>query len=125
GTILLVIVGVNALIGFYQEFKAEKILDSLKKIISDGALVIRNGKRQEIEQKNLVPGDLVYLEEGSAVPADLRLLRGTHFSTNDFILTGESVPQQKFPDLVIEKPVTLSDQDNLVFMGTTVAKGNA
>src|SRR5690606_30191864 len=46
-------------------------------------------------------------------------------STNDFILTGESVPQQKFPDLVIEKPVTLSDQDNLVFMGTTVAKGNA
>lgn len=125
GTILLVIVLVNALIGFYQEFKAEKILESLKKIIQDSATVIRDGKKQEVEQKNLVPGDLVYLEEGSAIPADVRLLRGTHFTTNDFILTGESVPQEKFPAMVIDKVVTISNQDNSVFMGTTVAKGNA
>lgn len=125
GTILLVIVLVNALIGFYQEFKAEKILDSLKKIIQDKATVIRGGKKQEIEQKELVPGDLVYLEEGSAIPADIRLIKSSHFSTNDFILTGESVPQEKFPDMVIDKVVTISNQDNSVFMGTTVAKGNA
>ncbi len=125
GTILLVIVFVNALIGFYQEFKAEKILDSLKKIIQNKAVVIRDGERMEIDQEKLVPGDLVYMEEGSSVPADIRLTSVTHFSTNDFILTGESVPQEKFADLVIEKTTSLTNQDNLVFMGLTVAKGNA
>ncbi len=125
GTILLVIVLVNAVIGFYQEFKAEKILDSLKAIIQDKAVVIRDGKEAEIPQSQLVPGDLVYLEEGSSIPADIRLTRVTHFSTNDFVLTGESVPQEKFADLVIDGVTSTTNQDNLVFMGLTVAKGNA
>ncbi len=125
GTILLVIVLVNAIIGFYQEFKAEKILESLKKIIQSKATVIRDGQRREISQDQLVPGDLIFLEEGSAVPADIRLIETTNFSTNDFILTGESVPQEKFADLVIKKETTVSNQDNLVFLGITVAKGNA
>lgn len=125
GTILLIIVLVNAIIGFYQEFKAEKILESLKAIIQNKAIVIRDGKRLEIDQKKLVPGDLVYLEEGASVPADLRLTEVIHFSTNDFILTGESIPQEKFAELVIKKETTLTNQDNLVFMGLTVAKGNA
>ena len=125
GTILLVIVFVNSVIGFYQEFKAEKILESLKKIIQSKATVIRDGQKKEISQEDLVPGDLVYLEEGSAVPADIRLTQTTNFSTNDFILTGESVPQGKSADLIIEKKITVTDQDNLVFLGVTVAKGNA
>lgn len=125
GTILLVIVLVNAVIGFYQEYKAEKILDSLKKIIKAKAIVIREGKKVEVDQSKLVPGDLVYLEEGGLVPADIRLIHTTNFSTNDFVLTGESVPQEKFADLVIEKETTLTNQDNLVFMGLTVAKGHA
>jgi Ca2+-transporting ATPase len=125
GTILLVIVLVNAVIGFWQEFKAEKILESLKKIIKDKAVVIRDGKKTEVDQKDLVPGDLVYIEEGDAVPADIRLTETTHFSTNDFILTGESVPQEKSAELVIEEETTVTNQDNLVFMGLTVAKGNA
>ncbi len=125
GTILLVIVFVNAIIGFYQEYKAEKILDSLKKIIRAKAIVIRDGREMEIDQSDLVPGDLVFLEEGSSVPADIRLIRTTNFSTNDFVLTGESVPQEKFADLVIGKETTLTNQDNLVFMGLTVARGNA
>ena len=125
GTILLVIVFVNAVIGFYQEFKAEKILDSLKAIITTKATVIRDGKRLEIPQDELVPGDLIYMEEGSAIPADIRLTETTNFSTNDFILTGESVPQEKRAELLIEKETTLTNQDNLVFMGITVAKGNA
>lgn len=125
GTILLVIVLVNALIGFYQEFKAEKILESLKKIIQAKATVIRDGRKKEVDQEQLVPGDMVYLEEGGAVPADLRLIETTNFSTNDFILTGESVPQEKFADLVIEKRTTVTNQDNLVFLGITIAKGNA
>ena len=125
GTILLVIVFVNAVIGFYQEYKAEKILESLKRIIQAKAIVIRGGKRMEIDQESLVPGDLVYLEEGGAVPADLRLTETTNFSTNDFVLTGESVPQEKRAELVIKNETTLTNQDNLVFMGLTVAKGNA
>ena len=125
GTILLIIVLVNAVIGFYQEYKAEKILESLKNIIQAKAIVIRDGKQMEIAQEKLVPGDLVYLEEGSAVPADLRLTETTNFSTNDFVLTGESIPQEKRATLVIEKETTLTNQDNLVFMGLTVAKGNA
>lgn len=125
GTILLIIVLVNAVIGFYQEFKAEKILEALKQIIQAKATVIRDGQKREISQEELVPGDLVYLGEGAAIPADIRLTEVTNFSTNDFILTGESVPQEKWADLVIEKETTLTNQDNLVFLGVTVAKGNA
>lgn len=125
GTILLVIVTVNAIIGFYQEFKAEHILESLEKMIQPKAIVIREGEKKEIDQHLLVPGDLVYLEEGSAIPADVRLIQTTHFSTNDFILTGESVPQEKKAELVIEKNTTITNQDNLAFLGVTVAKGNA
>ncbi len=125
GTILLVIVMANAVIGFYQEFKAEKILESLKKIIQAKATVIRDGQKREIEQSELVPGDIVYMDEGSAVPADIRLIETTNFSTNDFILTGESVPQEKSASLVIKNQTTVTNQDNLVFLGVTVAKGNA
>ncbi|MBU0706069.1 cation-transporting P-type ATPase [Patescibacteria group bacterium] len=125
GTILLVIVFVNSVIGFYQEYKAEKILESLKRIIQAKAIVIREGKRLEVDQFSLVPGDLIYLEEGGSVPADVRLTETTNFSTNDFVLTGESVPQEKWADLIIDHETTLTNQDNSVFMGLTVAKGNA
>ncbi len=125
GTILLTIVVVNAFIGFYQEYKADKILESLKKIVKGRAIVIRDGQRKEIDEEELVPGDLVYLEEGGSVPADVRLLETTRFSTNDFVLTGESVPQEKDAKLVFDKVTTVTNQDNCVFLGTTVATGNA
>jgi Ca2+-transporting ATPase len=125
GTILLIIIFINAVIGFYQEYKAEKILESLKKVIEAKVIVIRDGKKIEIDQSQLVPGDLVYIGEGSSIPADIRLTETTNFSTNDFVLTGESVPQEKFSDLIIRKETTLTNQDNLVFMGVTVARGNA
>jgi Ca2+-transporting ATPase len=125
GTILLVIVLVNAVIGFYQEHKAERILESLNRIIRSKAVVTRDGQRMELDQAELVPGDLVYLEEGSAVPADIRLTSTTYFSTNDFVLTGESEPQEKSADLVLDEDAKLADRHNQVFMGMTVAKGNA
>ncbi|MFH1012293.1 MAG: cation-transporting P-type ATPase, partial [Candidatus Peregrinibacteria bacterium] len=125
GTILIIIVLGNAIIGFYQEYKAERILASLKKMVRTHAIVIRDGQRVEVDGSELVPGDLVYLEEGVGVPADVRLVEDTGFSTNDFILTGESAPQVKRADLVIDEQTTVSNQDNLVFLGTTVAKGNA
>jgi len=125
GTVLMAIVVINAVIGFVQEYKAEKILEGLKQIIRARAAVIRDGQKREIPQGELVPGDLIYLEEGSSVPADIRLTETVNFSTNDFILTGESMPQHKRADMVFEKEQTLTDQDNQVFLGVTVATGNA
>ena len=124
-TILLVIILVNAVIGFYQEYKAERILEMLKTMLKTRITVIRNGERKEVAERDLVPGDIVFLEEGNAVPADIRLIETHNFSTNDFILTGESLPQEKNADLIIEEESSISAQDNVVFSGTTIAKGNA
>ncbi|MGR8920649.1 MAG: cation-translocating P-type ATPase [Gammaproteobacteria bacterium] len=125
GTILVVIVLVNAAIGAWQEFKAERVLDALRRMVAASATVIRDGEAREVGQDALVPGDVVVLEEGAAVPADLRLVETTAFGTNDFILTGESLPQDKDAAIVVEDEVDYSRQDNMAFFGTTVARGNA
>jgi len=125
GSILLAIILVNALIGFYQENKAEKILELLKTLIKTHVKVLRGGERKTVEESDLVPGDIIFLEEGDAIPADLRLIETNNFSTNDFMLTGESLPHTRQADLVIGGEVITARQDNLVFCGTTVARGNA
>lgn len=125
GTILVAIVLVNAAIGAWQEFKAERILDALRRMVAATATVIRDGDRREVEQEDLVPGDVVVLEEGTAVPADLRLVETTGFGTNDFILTGESTAQDKDAEIVLDAEADFSRQDNMAFLGTTVARGTA
>jgi Ca2+-transporting ATPase len=125
GSILLAIILINALIGFYQENKAEKILELLKSLIKTNVKVLRDGVRMTVTESNLVPGDIVFLEEGDAVPADLRLLETNNFYTSDFLLTGESLPHARRSDFVIDEKVATARQDNLVFCGTTVARGNA
>jgi len=125
GSILLAIILSNAGIGFYQEHKAEKILEMLKTLIRTNVKVLRDGARKTVTESELVPGDIVFLEEGDAIPADLRLIETTNFYTNDFMLTGESLPHERHADLVIENEVATARQDNLVFCGTTVARGNA
>jgi Ca2+-transporting ATPase len=122
-TILFVIVLVNAGIGFIQEYKAEKVLDSLKTLIKAKAKVIRNGNTVEVNQEDIAPGDIIKLEEGDAVPADLRIIDENYLSTNDFALTGESNPTKKFIH-AIQGDVQLQDRNNIAFMGTTVATGN-
>lgn len=124
GIILTGIVGINALIGFYQEYNVARILEALQKYTQATATVIRDGRRRELDRTRLVPGDLVCLEEGAAVPADLRLIQAAFLSTNDFILTGESLPQPKRAEGVYPGAAPLSEQDNLIFMGTTIAQGN-
>ncbi|MFV8817760.1 cation-translocating P-type ATPase [Haliea sp. E17] len=124
-TVLLMIILVNAAIGLYQEYHAEALLEKLKSMISGKARVVRDGETREIEAQDLVPGDIVLLEEGAAIPADLRLLEARELATNDFMLTGESVPQSKDPTLRPGAQAALSDRDNLVFMGTSVARGSA
>lgn len=125
GLILLIIVVMNALIGFYQEWKSENILASIRKLVVDKCTVIRNAKTIEIFSEDLVPGDIVLLSEGSGVPSDIRLIETNGFSTNEFILTGESLPTSKNHLFVAEKDLPLSEMKNVVFMGTTVARGEA
>jgi Ca2+-transporting ATPase len=124
-TILVAIILINAAIGFYQERKADRLLEQLKNLISARATAIRDGARVEVQEQDLVPGDIVFLEAGAAVPADIRLTDTHEFATNDVILTGESLPQNKDAALVLEIEVPYTDQDNLAFFGTTVARGSA
>lgn len=122
GTIIFIIVLVNAVIGFFHEYRAGEIVDKLKNLISSPAKVSRDGELVEISQDKLVPGDLVKIEEGDKVPADLRLIEVAGLKTNDFALTGESVPQEKGTDPINEE-VSMGDRDNMAFAGTTVASG--
>lgn len=122
--ILIAIIIINSLIGFVQEYKADKVMDSLKSLMVPEAKVYRDGQLETIEASKLVPGDIIYIEEGDSVPADARILEENEVSTNDFALTGESNPCRKFTH-AIKAVVGVGDRRNLVFMGTTVATGNA
>jgi Ca2+-transporting ATPase len=124
GAIIFIIVLVNAIIGFLHERKAGKIIDKLKTLIKSPAKVVRDGKLTEISQENLVPGDIVQIEAGDKLPADLRLITINGLKTNDFALTGESVPQEKKLDAIAED-VVLGDRINMAYAGTTVADGSA
>lgn len=122
--ILILIVIINSLIGFFQEYKAEKIMESLKALVVDEAKIYRDGVLTKIEAVNLVPGDIFYIEEGDFVPADGRIIEEAELSSNDFALTGESNPCRKFTH-PIRETTTIGNQRNLVFMGTSIATGNA
>lgn len=124
GIVLIALVFFNTVIGFSQEYKAEKLMESLERLVVASANVLRNGKREQIDSAELVPGDIVYIEEGDSIPADLRLIEESELSTNDFALTGESNPSRKFTH-AIGSDVELANRHNLVFMGTTVATGHA
>jgi Ca2+-transporting ATPase len=123
GTIMLLIVLINAVIGFMQEFKAEKIVESLKKLVQSPSKVFRDGDISEIHQGNLTLGDIVSLDEGDKVPADVRILESFNLKTNDVSLTGESLPQNKQSN-TLDKDFGLADRDNMAYLGTTVASGN-
>lgn len=123
-TILGVIIVINALIWYIQEARAEKIMQSLKKLLHPSAKVIRDGKLIEELSENLVPWDIVYIQEWDALPADLRVIDETNLQTNDFSLTWESSPVNKFIH-EITWYVELWERNNIVFMGTTVATGEA
>ncbi len=122
-TIILVIVGVNALIGFLQEFKAEKILDSIKKLTTDQTRVIRDGKKQEVDARLIVPGDLIFVVAGDRVPADGYIVESYDFKVSSFIFTGESKPESKSVKILAKENIPIADIDNMLFMGETVIRG--
>jgi Ca2+-transporting ATPase len=124
GVIVAVII-LNAVIGYTQELKAEKNVRALKKLIVPKARVIREGREQEIDSENLVPGDLVVLASGSKVPADLRLFKTLELRVDEAMLTGESLPAEKKHQTLAEENLTAGDQANMAFMGTVVVHGRA
>ncbi|MBQ8994849.1 MAG: cation-translocating P-type ATPase [Oscillospiraceae bacterium] len=121
--LILVIVIINACVGVYQERKAEKALDALKKMASPHARVIRDGEEQMVETKELVPGDIIRLEAGDFVPADSRLIRATNLKVDESALTGESLPVEKDADAEIKENAPLGDRINMVYSGCSVSYG--
>ena len=122
---IMAIVIVNAILGFIQEYKAEKSLDEIKKLASPSAVVIRSAERVEIPAEDLVPGDLVLLEAGDKVPADLRLVFSNGLEIDESALTGESVTVEKDARAICQADTVLAEKINMCFMGTSVSRGRA
>ena len=121
--IILLVVLLNAVIGMTQEAKAEQALEALKKLSSPNALVRRDGRLSEVPAAALVPGDIVLLEAGRVVPADLRLLQSVNLKVEESALTGESVPAEKDAAFVAEGEPGIGDRVNMAFSSTSVAYG--
>lgn len=122
--VIMGVVLVNALIGFIQEGKAEKALDAIKKMLSLNALVLRDSVKTTVPAEELVPGDMVYLQSGDKVPADLRLVSVKSLRIDEAALTGESVPVEKRTEPAPEH-ATVGDRSSLAFSGTLVTYGQA
>jgi Ca2+-transporting ATPase len=122
GVIMLIVV-LNAVLGVVQESRAEEALAALKKMASPESHVLRNGQRVTVPASELVPGDVVFLETGNYVPADIRLVEAVNLRVEEAALTGESVPVQKNAALVLDKAASLGDRKNTAFMGTVISYG--
>ena len=121
--IILLVILLNAIIGMVQESKAEAALEALKNLSSPSAMVRRDGKITEIPAQELVPGDIVILEAGRIIPADLRLIQSINLKIEESALTGESVPVDKDADNVADGEAGIGDQVNMAFSSTSVSYG--
>lgn len=123
--IILVIILLNAILGFVQEFRAEKAMESLKKLTETQTKVIREGQTVTVQSKALVPGDVIVLEAGNMVPADIRLIETFSLKIDESSLTGESVPIDKISESIAKESLPPGDQLNMAFKGTLVTNGRA
>lgn len=123
--IILVIILLNALLGFIQEYKAEKSMEALKQMSITKANVIRDGQSEIVPSEQLVPGDIIHLEAGNIVPADVRLVEIHTVSIDESSLTGESNAVHKKTAIITSKDIALGDQLNMAFKGTLVTGGRA
>ena len=125
--IILAVVIVNAVLGVYQESKAEKAIEALQEMSASTSKVLRDGKVQIVYSEDLVVGDIILIEAGDAVPADARILENASLKVEEAALTGESVPVNKLIDVLYlkegEKDVPLGDRKNMLYMGSTVVYG--
>lgn len=123
--LILLIVILNAIMGVVQESKAEKALEALQNMSAPHARVLRDGKEEIIEAKDLVPGDIIHLEAGDFVPADARLIQSISLKSEESALTGESVPSEKDANKIIKDAAPLGDRNNMVFSGCSISYGTA
>lgn len=123
--IILVIVILNAIIGFIQEYRAEKAMEALKKLAEPKSNLLRNGETVTLSSAELVPGDIVLLEAGNIVPADMRLIEAHALRNEESSLTGESVPVDKSTEIIKEKDIPLGNRFNMAYKGTLVINGRA
>jgi Ca2+-transporting ATPase len=120
-----IVVVLNTVIGFVQEHRAENAIQALIHLSAPKATVRRENHEDDVDSSHLVPGDIILLETGDIVPADLRILESTRLQIDESLLTGESVPDQKSTEPIEEENVPLADQNNIAFMGTSVTSGRA
>ncbi|MDR1204438.1 MAG: cation-translocating P-type ATPase [Peptococcaceae bacterium] len=120
---IMIIVVVNACLGLVQERRAEQSLENLKKMSAPETFVLRDGVSQKIPSRDLARGDIVLLESGAIVPADLRLLESLRMEVNEAALTGESLPVRKNSELIQTGKLAVADQSNMAFMGTEITAG--
>lgn len=120
---IIAIILLNGVLGFVQEFRAERSLRALKQLSAPSAKVLRNGKQEVIPAKMLVPGDIVLLESGDRIPADIRWLQCSALYAEESALTGESLPVSKHAEAIHAEEIPLGDQKNIGFMGTMVTRG--
>ena len=123
-TVLLLLVLLNTSIGFFQEYRSGKTMDALEHLSLSLTQVTRDGRLTELDSTELVVGDVVRLTEGASVPADVRLIEASAFSTNEFALTGESDPTRKYTHAILTD-VAVAERHNTAHAGTTVATGEA
>jgi Ca2+-transporting ATPase len=123
--VITAIILINAAIGFQQEYKAEEAMSALKQMAVPNVKVRREGHISEISARELVPGDIIFLEAGNLVPADSRLVESTNTRVDEAALTGESVPVEKDAGYVAKSDLPLGDRFNMTYMGTVVTYGRA
>jgi Ca2+-transporting ATPase len=121
--VILIIVVLNAALGFTQEYRAEQAMAALKKMAAPRVKVRRADHTQEIPAQGLVPGDVILLEAGNAIPADCRLAEGANLRVQESVLTGESEPVEKAPHALEKPDLPVADRRNMLYMGTIVTYG--
>jgi Mg2+-importing ATPase len=123
--IILTVIAISTMLGFFQEYKSEKILAELKKYISYGAVALRNGERVQVDARELVPGDVVFVGLGDVIPADMRIIETSGITVNESALTGESKDVLKSRGAVPPTSASPAEIKNGLFMGTTIVDGHA
>ena len=121
--IILAIVAVNSILSVYQEGKAEAAIEALQKMSAPNAKLIRDGRTREVPAPEVVPGDIVILETGSIVPADIRIITSSNLQIDESSLTGESVPVEKHADVVYDGIMEIGDRENIGHSSTIVTYG--
>jgi len=121
--VIFAILMLNAILGFVQEYRAEKAIEALKKMLSPHAIVLRDGRETKIDASEIVPGDIILLDEGASIPADARLIQSTMLQTQEASLTGESTPVSKDATLELSTETPTAERRNMVFSGTMVTRG--